>query len=72
MNRDTFLHLCQESEAGRDAFVVHPSSNEEGVVTNCSISSEHIVVRTNDGHTRCWDYHRCFEMRPEIKSGPMG
>ncbi|PLX98028.1 MAG: hypothetical protein C0624_14940 [Desulfuromonas sp.] len=72
MNRETFTHICLESEAGRDSYVTHPSSNEEGVVTNCSINNDHLVVRTNDGHSRCWDYHHCEELRPSLKSGPMG
>lgn len=71
MNRDTFLHICLETEAGRDAFVTHPSSREEGLVTTCSLSGERMVVRTAEGHSRCWDYHHCEELRPATKSGPM-
>jgi len=72
MERDTFIHLCMESEAGRDAFVVHPSSREEGLVTGCSMTSDHLVVRTAEGRSRCWDYRACDELRPPLKAGPMG
>jgi len=71
MNRESFLHLCMEAEAGRDAFVVHPSSHEEGLVTTCTLANDHMVVRTAEGHSRCWDYHNCIELRPAVKSGPM-
>lgn len=72
MNRDTFMHLCLEAEGGRDAFVVHPSSNEEGIVTTCSLTSDHLAVRTAEGRSRCWHYHSCEELRPPVKAGPMG
>ena len=72
MDRDTFVHVCLECEAGRDTFVLHPSSNEQGIVTNCSLSNDHMVVRTSEGHSRCWDYHNCEELRSSVKSGPMG
>jgi len=72
MNRESFLHLCMEAEAGRDAFVMHPSSKEEGLVTACSLSNDRMVVRTAEGHTRCWDYHHCRELHPAVKSSPMG
>ncbi len=70
MNRYRYEHLCLEAEAGRDAYVTHPQTNEEGIVENCITKSDHLVVRTSDGRKRCWDYRECEDLdRP--KSGPM-
>lgn len=70
MDRDRFEHLCQEVEAGRDAFVSHPDSKEQGIVTSCIRQTDHIMVETAQGNKRCWDYHECADLdRP--KSGPM-
>lgn len=70
MRKERYEHLCSEAEAGRDAFVRHSQSSEEGLVTSCILQSNHVVVRTNDGQTRCWDYHECEDLR-HAKSGPM-
>lgn len=70
MNKDRFEHLCQEAEAGRDAFVRHPSSNEEGMVTSCVMKTGHLVVKTQDQQTLCWDFNEC-EDRLHPKTGPM-
>lgn len=70
MNRNRFEHLCLEAEAGRDAYVTHPETNEEGIVDSCIMKSDHFVVRTNDGQKKCWDFHNCADLdRPKI--GPM-
>ena len=70
MNRDRFTHVCLEAEGGRDAFVTHPSSAEEGIVKECILSSGHLVVETPGKETRCWDFRECEEMR-HTKIGPM-
>jgi len=62
MNKDRFLHHCLEAEAGRDAFVAHPSSSEDGMVTECILKSGHFVVHTPDNETRCWDYRECEDL----------
>lgn len=62
MNRDRFIYLCQENEAGRDAFAVHPTTREEGIVTACSLTSGHLVVRTPENTQRCWDFSECEEL----------
>lgn len=70
MKRDRFQHLCLEAEAGNDAYVSHPASNEEGMVESCIMKTDHLVVRTNDGAKRCWDFRECEDLdRPKI--GPM-
>lgn len=70
MNRKTYEHLCSEARSGRDAFVRHPQSNEEGFVTNCIMQSKHIVVETAQGETRCWDFGECEEV-VDLKSRTM-
>jgi len=70
MNRSRYEHLCQEAEAGRDAYVSHPDSNEEGMIDSCLMKSDHLVVNTNTGEKKCWDYRECEDLhRPKI--GPM-
>jgi len=70
MKKDRFEFLCSEAEAGRDAFVRHPGSNEEGMVTSCVMKSGHMVVETRNHQTRCWNFNECTDlMHP--KSGPM-
>jgi hypothetical protein len=70
MQHNRFEYLCSEAKAGRDAFVCHPDSNEEGMVTNCILNSDHMVVQTPQRQTRCWDYHECNELS-HPKSSPM-
>jgi len=70
MQRDRFAYLCSQAEAGRDAFVRHPGSDEEGIVTSCIMKSNHMVVETTDGTTRCWDFHECEDL-DHPKSSPM-
>lgn len=70
MNKDRFDYVCMETEAGRDAFVSHPTTNEEGIVTQCMTDTEHLVVETATGLRRCWDFHECEELQHK-KSGPM-
>ena len=62
MNSERFLYLCQTLEEGRDAFAAHPATREEGVVTACSLTSGHMVVRTADNALRCWDFSECEEL----------
>lgn len=70
MNQKIFEHICSEANAGRDAFVRHPESNEEGVVTNCILQSGHVVVKTSSGQSRCWDIGECEELI-DLKSRTM-
>jgi hypothetical protein len=60
MLRDQFTYLCQEAEAGRDAFVSHEGSGEHGHVDSCRL--DHMMVTTSSGESRCWDYNECEEM----------
>lgn len=60
MNRERFAFVCQETEAGTDAFVTHPSTQEEGWVVD--FGPETIVVKTSSGNTCRWDYRECEEL----------
>jgi len=62
MNKQRYEHLCSEAQAGRDAFIRHPKSHEEGRVTSCILASQHMVVETPQGETRCWDFHECEDL----------
>ena len=70
MERERFMHLCGEATSGNDAFIRHPVSNEEGLITSCSLDTDHLFVRTSSGETRLWDYRECNELR-RPKLGPM-
>ena len=62
MKKDRYQYVCLEAEAGRDAFVIHPASIEEGLVTECHLPAETLLVRTANGKQRSWDYHECEEL----------
>lgn len=70
MQRNRFEYLCSEAQSGRDAFVRHPDTNEEGLVTKCILKTDHMVVETAQGQTRCWDFHECNDLT-HTKSGPL-
>lgn len=58
MERGRFDFVCMESEAGRDAVVIN--GKEHGMVDRCA--GEHLLVKTPEGKSRCWDYHDCDEL----------
>ena len=62
MEKNRYEYFCSEAEAGRDTFVRHPDTNEEGIVTNCVMKTEHMVVITPQGYSRCWAFHECEEL----------
>lgn len=68
MKKNRFEFVCQESQAGMDAFVTHPNTHEEGRVLNCS--STHLTVQTSAGKERCWDYHECEELKRSKEEWP--
>jgi hypothetical protein len=70
MQRDRYEYLCAQAEAGQDAFVRHPDSNEEGMVSGCILKTDHLLVKTPQGQTRCWDFHSCEDIQSP-KIGPM-
>lgn len=70
MRKDRFTYLCMEAEAGRDAFVRHPDSNEEGLVTSCDLNAGRMMVQTPENQLRYWDFNECDDLR-HPKSGPM-
>lgn len=70
MKKERFTYLCMEAEAGRDAFVSHPDSKEEGMITSCDLRAGRLMVQTPEHQTRLWDYNECDDLR-HPKSGPM-
>jgi len=70
MKKEEFLHHCQEAKAGRDTFVAHPPSKEEGSAMECNIKKSHLIVQTADNHRHCWDYREREDLS-HSKSGPM-
>jgi hypothetical protein len=70
MQRSRYQYLCSEAKAGRDAFVRHPESDEQGILAKCIMQSNHMVVETPEGMTRCWDFHECEDVH-HPKSSPM-
>ena len=62
MRKDRFIYLCQEAQAGRDAFVLHPKTREEGLVDSCTLAAQRVIVRTAAGKTRSWNYYDCEEL----------
>ncbi len=70
MKKNRYEYICSEAEAGRDAFVKHPDTNEEGMVTSCVLKTDHMIVKTPQGDSRCWDFHECEELT-DPKSRPI-
>jgi hypothetical protein len=68
MKKERFDFVCQDAEAGVDAFVRNPEAREEGRVINCSM--EHMVVETSEGKKRCWDYKECEELSRSKEEWP--
>jgi hypothetical protein len=58
MERKRFEFVCMESEAGNDALVINRGIH--GLVDHCS--GDHLLVKTPEGETRCWDYRECDEL----------
>ncbi len=70
MKKDRFTFLCMETEAGRDTFVQHSSSNEQGLVRGCDLRGGMMLVQTAGNQPRRWEFSECEDLlRP--KSGPM-
>ena len=68
MNKERFSFVCNEAAGGRDAFVSHPLSDEDGRVKGCALS--HVIVETSTGNQRCWDFSEVEEMRRENDEFP--
>lgn len=68
MKKDRFTFVCNETEEGRDSFVIHQAAKEEGRVLECSL--EHVIVETADGGKRCWDYQDVDEVSRSREEWP--
>lgn len=62
MQRNRYEYLCAQANAGNDAFVRDPVSNEEGLVTGCVLKTDHLLVKTPQSQARCWDFHACEDL----------
>ena len=62
MKRENFESLCQAAEEGRDSFVGHPSSNEEGLLTSCIIETGVMLVKSQDQEPHAWNYRECEDL----------
>ncbi|MEJ2470832.1 MAG: hypothetical protein P8Y91_10090 [Desulfuromonadales bacterium] len=70
MNTSRYQYVCAEAKAGRDTFIRHTESGEEGRVSKCVTANDHVIVETPQGETRCWDYNACEEVI-DPRSRPM-
>ena len=60
MDRERFDYVCTQTEQGRDSFVRHPTSGEEGRVLSCS--GQMVTVQNTQGERRTWDYREVMEI----------
>lgn len=60
MEKERYDYVCIQTEQGRDAFVRHPDSGEEGRVLNCG--DDKVEVETTAGQKRSWDYRDVEEI----------
>lgn len=60
MKKERFQYVCQETEAGNDAFVKNADTSEEGKVLGCSM--DHLMVKTSEGKDCCWDFNQVEEL----------
>ena len=70
MRKDRFVYLCRGTEAGRDAFVRHSDSHEEGMIAGCDLRSGMMLVLIPEKQTRCWGFKECQDLG-DPKKGPM-
>ncbi len=60
MEKERYDYVCVQTEQGRDAFVRHPPSGEEGRVLSCS--DEKVTVENTRGEQRTWNYREIEEI----------
>ena len=68
MEKERYDYVCIQTEQGRDAFVKHPESGEEGRVLNCS--DEKVEVETVSGQKRTWNYREVEEIARSKEEWP--
>lgn len=68
MEKERYDYVCIQTEQGRDAFVKHPESGEEGRVLNCS--DEKVEVETASGQKRTWHYRELEEIARSKEEWP--
>jgi hypothetical protein len=60
MEKERFVYVCVQTEQGRDVFVNHPGSGEEGRVVDCS--GDQVMVENSAGEKRQWNYREVEEI----------
>jgi len=60
MRRSDFESICQLTQKGREELVNHPDSHEQGRVVRCD--DGHLVVDTDMGDRREWNFDECYEI----------
>ena len=60
MEKDRFDYVCVQTEQGRDVFVRHPVSGEEGQALSCT--EDQITVKNTRGEERTWHYSELEEI----------
>ena len=68
MKKDRFDFVCMEAEQGRDIFVRHPESGEEGRVVSCS--GDQVNAENTSGEQRTWDYRELEELTRDKAEWP--
>ena len=68
MDKNRYDYVCTQTEQGRDAFVKHPESGEEGRVLNCS--DEKVEGETVSGQQRTWNYREVEEIARSKEEWP--
>jgi hypothetical protein len=68
MEKERFDYVCVQTEQGRDEFVWHPPSGEEGRVLNCS--GDKVVFENTKGEQRTFDYHELEQVTRSKEEWP--
>lgn len=68
MNEERLIYICTQAKQGRDMFVRHPESGEEGRVLSCS--GEQIEVENTEGIKRTWNYRETEQITRSKEEWP--
>ncbi|HMB15962.1 MAG TPA: hypothetical protein VKN62_06575 [Pelovirga sp.] len=68
MDKERLSYICTQTEQGRDTFVRHPETGEEGRVLSCA--GEQIEVENTAGEKRIWDYRETEQITRSKEEWP--
>ena len=60
MQKDRYDYVCVQTEQGRDIFVRHVASGEEGQVLSCTDGQ--VTLKNTKGEERAWHYSELEEI----------